>query len=138
MELSTRRILLAFIVIFVLGMALAFLNVYNTMHLSCGFCPWMYVIALLGTGVGGFIVLLFQWKINKIQLMKVLAILPQEERKIMELLITKDSMTQTDLRYNAGLSKVKLSRILSRLEQRGAIEKIDYGNTNLVKTKIKP
>jgi uncharacterized membrane protein len=44
----------------------------------------------------------------------------------------KGSITQTEIKSRSGLSKVKVSRILSRLEQRNVIEKKPHGNTNLI------
>ena len=61
----------------------------------------------------------------------------EEEKKIIEILLeAKDSeLWQKELAHKSGLSKVKLSRKIRSLEQKGLIEKIPYGNTNKIRVK---
>ncbi|MBU4342216.1 MAG: hypothetical protein KJ928_06435, partial [Candidatus Altiarchaeota archaeon] len=51
-------------------------------------------------------------------------------------LVREKKMEQTYLVAESGLSKVKVSRVLSKLEQRGIVEKKPLGNTNLVKLRV--
>ena len=83
--------------------------------------------------VGALIILLFQWKISQKQLHRILRVLPEDERIILELLVKEKKMDQTYIVAESGLSKVKVSRVLSKLEQRKVIEKKPMGNTNLIK-----
>ncbi|MFH1683188.1 MAG: hypothetical protein ABIA37_05330 [Candidatus Woesearchaeota archaeon] len=56
-----------------------------------------------------------------------------EEKKLVELLFQEGEMWQKQLELKSGLSKVKLSRRLRNLEQKGLIKKIPYGNTNKIR-----
>jgi uncharacterized membrane protein len=80
--------------------------------------------------------MLFQWKISQKQLYRILKILPEDERVIVEILVKEKRMEQNLLVAESGLSKVKVSRTLSKLEQRNLIEKKPMGNTNLIKLVI--
>ena len=72
-------------------------------------------------------------KINKIQLERVLKILPREERVVVKILLDNDgSVEQNKLVVLSGFNKVQISRILHKLDQRGVVEKKHMGNTNLV------
>ena len=61
----------------------------------------------------------------------------EDERKVVEILIGAgdDGLWQKQLEIRSGLSKVKLSRKLRSLEQKGLIEKIPYGNANKIRLK---
>jgi len=61
----------------------------------------------------------------------------EDEKKLVEVLISckEKEMWQKQLQIKSGLSKVKLSRKLRALEQKGIIEKIPYGNTNKIRLK---
>jgi uncharacterized membrane protein len=60
--------------------------------------------------------------------------LTPEEKEVVKVLHKQDEkeLTQSRIKDLTGLSKVKLSRILARLEKRGVVGKRPYGNTNLV------
>ena len=79
------------------------------------------------------IILLFQWRISKMQMDRFIRVLPPDEREILAILLKEKRMDQTYLVAESGLSRVKVSRILMRLEQRGIIEKKQMGNTNLIR-----
>ena len=61
----------------------------------------------------------------------------EEEKIIIEKLLEApgQELWQKQLEIKTGLSKVKLSRKLRNLEQKGLIEKIPYGNTNKIRVK---
>jgi len=64
---------------------------------------------------------------------KVLKSLQGEERLVLEKVIEADgSIFQSDLVDKSGLSKVKVSRILDKLEGQGLIERKQRGMTNVV------
>ena len=76
---------------------------------------------------------MFQWKINKIQIRKVVKILPTEEKKIVTILLeNNNSIEQNKLVALSGYNKVKISRFIKQLELRGVIKKTNLGNTNLI------
>jgi len=57
-----------------------------------------------------------------------------EEKDVVELLKKNDNaMTQKEIAIELGLSKVKVHRLIKRLEQKKVIKKYEYGMTNKVK-----
>lgn len=60
-----------------------------------------------------------------------------DEKKIVELLSSsgEEGLWQKQLEIKASISKVKLSRKLRSLEQKGLIEKIPFGNANKIRLK---
>ena len=60
----------------------------------------------------------------------------EEEKKIVEVLLeNKEGIWQKQLQLKTGLTKVKLSRKIRNLEEKGVLEKIPYGNTNKIRLK---
>ncbi len=67
-----------------------------------------------------------QWK-------KVTNALVGDEKKLYDLVAASDGvMFQSDLVEKSGMSKVKVTRVLDRLEGKGAIERRRRGMTNVV------
>lgn len=65
-------------------------------------------------------------------------LLMPEEKKIVEILQNNDnSMTQTDLVKESGFTKVKIHRIVKRLEGKKILSKYSYGMTNRIKLERK-
>jgi uncharacterized membrane protein len=136
MEVSETRLAVAIISVFFLGILLSILNGQYIEDTGSSLPPLTYGVAAVAMGVGALIILLFQWKISHQQANNMLKILPEDERKIMEVLLNEKKMEQMYLVAESGLSKVKVSRLLAKLEQRGIIEKKPLGNTNLIKLKL--
>jgi len=136
MEVSEIRLGVAFIVIFTLGMLFSVLNGIYTESTGTPLPMVTYGMSAASMIVGAMIILLFQWRISQRQMENVLKILPDEERKIMEVLVKEKKIEQNYLVAETGLSKVTVSRRLATLEQRGILEKRPLGNTNLIKLKI--
>lgn len=66
----------------------------------------------------------------------ILSLLNSDERKIISKLIErKGEVIQTELSRIEGLGKVKVHRLIKKLEKRGAVEIEGYGKTNLIKLK---
>jgi uncharacterized membrane protein len=136
MEVSETRLAIAIVAVFGLGIVLAILNGYYIEDTGSSIPLAVYAITAAAMVVGALIVLLFQWKINQAQLKRILQVLPEDERKIVELLLTNKRMEQTYIVAESGLSKVKVSRVIMKLEQRKIVEKKPLGNTNLIKLTI--
>jgi len=136
MEISEKRLYAALGLVLLLGVLLSIANAHHIRYMGEGFPIFVYGVALASFAVGGVVVLIFQWKIHQYQLQKVMKILPRDERKIMGILIKKKEIEQNKLVTLTGLTKVKVSRLLSNLEQRGVVEKKQSGYTNLVILKI--
>ncbi|MFH0860636.1 MAG: hypothetical protein V1921_05500 [Candidatus Altiarchaeota archaeon] len=136
MEVSETRLAVAISSVFLLGILLSILNGYYVEDTGSPIPLLTYGVAAGGMVVGALIILLFQWRISQAQIASILKILPDDERAIVELLLKERKMEQTYLVAESGLSKVKVSRVLMKLEQRRIIEKKPLGNTNLIKLTI--
>ncbi|MBI1969889.1 MarR family transcriptional regulator [Candidatus Woesearchaeota archaeon] len=136
MEISEKKLVIAIGAVFLLGVFFSIANGYYTQKTGDPLPLIAYAIAFISLAVGSALVLLFQSRINKMQLENILKILPQEERKIMEILVERKEIEQKHLVVLSGLSKVKVSRVLAKLEQRGIVEKKASGYTNLVIVKL--
>lgn len=133
MEISEKRLGVAFAAIFMFGVLFSFINGYYVQSTGSQLPILVYALIFIAIGVGAFIILLFQWKINQRQLERVLRILPSDERMVLEVLVREKRLEQAYLVAETGLSKVKVSRVTSKLEQRGVVKKKrGVGNTNLV------
>jgi uncharacterized membrane protein len=136
MEVSETRLAVAIAAVFFLGILLSILNGYFIEDTGEPMPLLTYGVAAVAMIVGALIILLFQWKITHKQANEMLRILPSDERKLVEILLKERKIEQTYLVAESGLSKVKVSRLLAKLEQRGVIEKKPLGNTNLIILKI--
>jgi len=117
MEITNKKLIIAVGLLFALGVNLAWSNAYCAVSMGHMFAPLLYGIALIALATGGAITLLFQWKVDRIQLEKVISILPNDEKKVLKIIIDKKSISQTELKYLSELSKVKVSRIVSKLNR---------------------
>lgn len=123
--------------VFVLGILFALVNGFYTSSTNEQLPLIVYVISFISILIGAFIVIMFQMKINKMQLEKVLKILPREERMVVKILLDNNNkIEQNKLVVLSGFTKVQISRILQELVQREVVEKRNMGNTNLVILKI--
>ena len=70
---------------------------------------------------------------EKTKIKQSLKSLQNDERKIYDLIINSDGfMFQNDLMSKTGFSKVKISRILDKLEMKGIVERRRRGMANIV------
>ena len=139
MEISKDKLLISAGLLAILGILITVFSVYHSKHMGHSYLQYpafLYGAALLSLIVGGFIVYLFEEKINKSQLDKLLKILPKDERKVLQLLIKRNEVEQRKLGTLTELSTVKVSRVISTLEQKGVIEKKKKGYTNLIILKL--
>ncbi|RMD66976.1 hypothetical protein D6817_02840 [Candidatus Pacearchaeota archaeon] len=139
MEISKNKLLIAGGMVALLGVIITTFSVYHASHmhgLYFQYPAFLYGTAILSLVVGGLIVYLFEEKINKQQLKKILKILPKDERKVMQVLIERNEIEQNKLQTFTELSKVKVSRVVANLEQRGIVEKKKHGYTNLIILRI--
>ncbi len=65
---------------------------------------------------------------------EIMRVLKPDERRVVELLIENGGvMLQKDLRWELGMNRVQIHRILERLEERNIIVRRSVGNTNEVR-----
>lgn len=133
MEVSVRRLIIALVLVFFLGVLFAIVNGVYVEKEGDPLPIIVYGISFVSVIVGGTLVILFQWKINKIQIRRVVKILPPDERKIVTILLeNNNSIEQNKLVALSGFNKVKISRLVAELEQREVVKKTNLGNTNLI------
>ena len=137
MEIDTKRLVIGMSLVFVLGILFAIVNGFYTSSTGQQLPLIVYGISFLSILIGAFIVVMFQWKINKIQVERVLKILPREERIAVKILLdNNNSIEQNKLVVLSGFTKVQVSRIVQKLVERDVVEKRSLGNTNLIMLKI--
>ncbi|MBI1936193.1 hypothetical protein HYS31_07170 [Candidatus Woesearchaeota archaeon] len=137
MEIDNKRLVIGLSLIFVLGILFALVNGFYTSSTNEQLPLIVYGISFLSILIGAFIVIMFQLRISRMQLEKVLKILPREERIVVKILLdNKNMLEQNKLVVLSGFTKVQISRILKKLAEREVIEKRNMGNTNLVVLKI--
>jgi uncharacterized membrane protein len=136
-EIPLSRLFISFGLIFLLGIFFAILNGYYVEETDKLLPLIVYFISIVSLIVGAVLILLFQWKINKLQLERILSILPKDEAEVIKLLLENNNrLEQNHIVALSGYNKVRISRILTKYEQKGLIEKRNLGNTNLVILKI--
>lgn len=142
-----REVLLALSLIsgfvFLVLLALLYTNVVMSEggHCTC-FIPVSFIITLvasIGVFVGSFTYYFvggrrFSSTQRAIQevIEETLKLLPSDERKAMKVILEEQKLTQSELSSRTGFNRVKTSRIVSKLKERGVIEKKTYGNTNII------
>lgn len=137
MEVPLKRLVIAFISLFLLGAFFSIINGYYATDEGNPLPILVYAISFLSILVGAGIVALFQWKINKMQIERMLKILPGEERVVIKILLDHNyEIEQNKLVALSGYTKVKISRIIKQLELRKVVTKNHLGNTNLIRLEI--
>lgn len=96
--------------------------------------PWLITISF-GIGflvLGSGLFILFPPKTKKEKINIDPSKLDSEEKQIYEILKSNGSVYQSDLIKETGLSKVKISRVLDKLESKGIVDRKRRGMTNIV------
>ena len=137
MEIEPKRLVIGFVLIFLLGVMFAIVNGVYAEKVDESLPLVVYAISFVSIIIGGFIVALFQLRINKANLRRAMKILPEAEGKVVALLIeNNNALEQNRIVALSGLNKVKVSRILQELEHRSVIKKTNLGNTKLIVLKV--
>lgn len=137
-EIPLNRLIIGFGLVFILGVLFAIVNGYYVDENGESLPLIVYVISAISLVLGAIIILLFQFKISKVQLKSLLNLLPKEESEIIRVLLDNNNrLEQNHIVALTGYNKVRVSRILTKYEQKGIIEKRNVGNTNLVILNLK-
>ena len=137
MEISEKRLIIGIGSIFILGILFAFISSDYSSTTGEPLPYEVYLIAIASMVAGAFIVILFQTKRGKNELERVLNILPHDERVVVKILLENNGkIEQNYLVVLSGFNKVKISRIVAKLEGRGVLEKKNLGNTNYLVLKV--
>jgi len=130
-----NKIIISITLLFLLMLLLTIFSVYHTEHLNGlypQFIAFIYGTSLLSLSLGGFIVYLFQKKIEIKEFEKFLSLLDSNQKKLIKLLFERKEIEQSKLVSLSGLNNVKVSRILKELESKKIITKKKSGYTNLI------
>ncbi len=126
--------------LFVLAVSLSSLytqlNIGEDVYCGCAVPPYLFIpfMGSLGLFTGMLIFVLFKdEEKDHVETGTILKLMEENDRKVMEVLFREKEIMQSKIVKKTGLSKVKVSRILKKMEQKGIIEKLPNGNTNLVK-----
>jgi len=136
MEVSEKKLAVAIGLVFLLGMLFTFINGAYTEETGTQLPLTAYLLAATSMAVGAAIVILFESRIRKRQALSVLKALPPDEQKVMEVLVRERRIEQAYISAETGLSRLKVSRALDRLERRGVVKRKPLGNTNLVSLEL--
>lgn len=124
MEIDPKKLIIGMALLFILGILFAIVNGYYVEETDQALPLIVYGIALVSVIIGAAIVILFQTRISRIHLDRVLKVLPREERTVIKVLLdNRNSLEQNRMVALTGIGKVKMSRIIRRLEEKGIIEK---------------
>ena len=136
-----RKVMLITLVLSLFVFVVSIISIYVQEVISTGnvcgctiplplFIPF---IASLGLFIGTLMYHLLVPVKEPINKKAVLALLNDEERKLIEALIHhKGSTSQANLVRITGIPKIRVSRMLKRLEQKKIIKKRPYGKTNMI------
>lgn len=124
-------------------------ELHKTCPLPAGVCPYKkgllplesalgyFIIAMLG-GLGAYLVFVSK-KVEKVatigrsKLKSAIKGLHGDEKSVYQILLDSDgSAFQSDIVTKTGFSKVKVSRILDRLETKGIVERRRRGMSNVI------
>jgi uncharacterized membrane protein len=137
MEISEKRLIVGISAIFALGILFAYVSSEYSASTGETMPPEVYGISAASMLVGAFVVLLFQARRSKSDADRILNILPYDEKTVIRILLENNNkIEQNYLVVLSGFSKVKISRIVSKLEARGVLEKKNLGNTNYLILKV--
>ena len=110
-------------------------------NLSLDNCPaheskssWLLIAAIVVVvlGLGAGISMVLPKRLTQSQVKIDLSKLDKEEKSICNILKTKNGIYQSDLIKETGFSKVKITRVLDKLESKGIIERRRRGMTNAI------
>ncbi len=149
--LLQKNMLFAMLAITIFVFIVAVSSFYVEMEISsgnacgCAIPIWLFVPLLgsLGLFIGALIYALLRPEERKEEKTKLreaiknalLTASKGDERKLMEIILQKESIKQHELVKLSGMNKVKVHRILKRLEARGIIERERKGKIVVVKLK---
>lgn len=136
---KTKRLLLLTGLIILLSSLVTVFSIYHAQHRGGFYLRYplfLYSTAVISIALGAVIVLFFKERLEKHKIENILEVLPSNEKKIMKVLIDREEIEQKKLVTLSELSRVKVSRVLSRLEEREVISKRTHGHTNLITLEI--
>jgi len=90
-------------------------------------------VAVVGFLVGAISLWALQEERERRKAVLLLPLFHGDEAKVMEVLLKKGEAPQAQIRMETGLSKVRLTRVLRRMEEKGLVKVVKGGRMNFVK-----
>jgi DNA-binding MarR family transcriptional regulator len=134
--LSERRLLIILATVILFGMSLSVLNSYHISLLQYPLRPTAYMLSVEFILIGAISSLMARRLIADIHFKRAIKVLPEDEQTLLKHIFLIKSITQHDLVQKTGMHKMKVSRILGKFQEKGLVDRISYGYTNLVVSKI--
>ena len=140
---DSKKVILGILILSVFVLIVSVSSFYVQTEISSGnacgcsipiplFIPFL---ASIGLFMGTMIYYLLSPKFDKKKIDKnsLLNFLEGDERKVFGVVLDKKEINQAQLVRETNLSKVKISRIIKRFENKGLIEKVSIGKINMIK-----
>jgi uncharacterized membrane protein len=134
--LSEERMILAIAVVLLFGLSISVLNSFHILVINHPLEPSLYLLAIEFLAIGGLANLLLRKRIAAAQFERTLGILPEDERDVLKTVYNRKAITQSELVQSTGIYKMKVSRIIDKLHQKGLVDKKPQGYTNLIISRI--
>ncbi len=135
-EIPIEKLFLALFLMFTLGIIFAISNGNYVEENGVSMPFVVYVISFISLILGGILFMLFQNKFNNNK--DYLKLLEFNDKLIIETLIDNNyKLEQNQIVALTGISKVRVSRILKKFENKKVILKKTLGNTNLIILKMR-
>lgn len=146
MREGSKRIVLGVMILAAFTFIVSFSTLYVESRIqegdTCG-CPipiWSFIPSLssLGIIVGTLVYYVMSEKVEETrksarkEVEKLLFLLPEEEREILNILMKKGEVTQATLSRDTSYSRVKIHRTVRKLEDKGIIRRVVHGKTNKI------
>ncbi len=140
---DSKKVILGILILSVFVLIVSISSFYVQTEISSGnacgcsipiplFIPFL---ASIGLFMGTMVYYLISPKFDKKKIDKnsLLNFLDGDERKVFGIVLDKKEINQAQLVRETNLSKVKVSRIIKRFENKGLIEKVSVGKINMIK-----
>ena len=134
--LTEKRLLISISAVILFGISLSVLNSYHITLLQYPFRLTTYMLSIEFICLGVISSLAARKLIAHIHFKRAIQILPEDEQVILKHIFQMKTVTQHELVAKTGFYKMKVSRILRKFQEKGLIDRITYGYTNLVVSKI--
>ncbi|MFW6282786.1 MAG: helix-turn-helix transcriptional regulator [Minisyncoccales bacterium] len=144
-ENKIRPLILIFGMLTLFVFLISFASFYATENFStacgCKLPPWVIIVSLssLGLFVGSITYYLIsnhflkERKEIRKNVNQFLNLLEEEDKKVLDMIIKeKGKINQSDLTKKLNFDKVKISRIISKMEKKGILKKEKKGMTNKI------
>jgi uncharacterized membrane protein len=134
--MSIREFLWVIVLVVVLQLCLGVMMYFLSPSPYLNLANLAIAIVIMATVAGSIAVVLaflFKRYATERTLRVAMMTLTEDERRVLEEIIRRGEVRQDELRRKVDMSKSKLSALVNNLEQKGAVLKLRYHKTNLLR-----